>query len=200
MDEKALYKIESGLCVAISKTIKDNGCIINTLMQVCFEPKKVIVSLNNINYTTNMIAESRKLNVCILDNTVPFNVVENFGFNSGKSFDKFNIDYASKANNGLMYLNKYSNAYLSLNVDSTINLGSHTLFICDVEDAKALNDNPTCSYDYYHKHVKKAPVSKKTKGYRCSVCGYVYEGEILPDDFICPICYQGVDVFVKIEE
>ena len=201
MNNAAMFKLGYGLYVLIAKEgEKDNGCIINTVMQVTDVPKRVVIAVNKSNYTHDMIVNSKKFNISVLDTTVPFSTFEHFGFQSGKDVDKF-MDYkdVKRSENGLYYLENNTNAFISCDVVSVTDLGTHSLFVADVIDGEVLNDNESVTYDYYHKNIKPAPQKPKAKGYVCKICGYVYEGEELPSDFVCPLCKHGPEDFEEIK-
>ncbi len=202
MNVKAMYAISYGLFVLTAREDgKDNGCIINTLSQVTTEPNRVTITVNKQNYTHDMILRTKEFNVCILTTSCQFSVFQRFGFQSGVNSDKFaGLESVKRAENGLYYLTDACNAYLSAKVISTIDLGTHTQFIADVTAAEVLSDEESVTYAYYQKHIKPKPQQKaggKTK-YVCRICGYVYEGEVLPDDFVCPLCKHGAQDFEKI--
>lgn len=200
MDLKALKKLEYGLFVVTTNDgVKDNGAIVNTVMQLTSEPTTVAVSINQANYSHDVVLKSKKMNVCILDKSTPFSVIEKFGFKSGRDVNKFEGEKVNKSSNGLVYLDKHSNAYLSLEVMDIIDLGTHSLFICNVVESVQLNNNESVSYSYYLEHIKPQPNKTQTKGYVCTICGYVYEGEEIPDDYVCPLCLHGKEYFEPLE-
>lgn len=194
-----MTKIQYGLYILTSCFGgKDNGCIINTVCQVADNPERIIISVNNKNYTCDMIKASKKFNISVLTEETPFSVFQHFGFNSGRDFDKFyNKDGVFRSENEVYVASKYSNSYISGKVIESIDMGSHTLFIAEVTAGYVFNDKPGMTYAYYHKNTKPKPQEQTGSGYRCEICGYVYEGDELPDDFICPICKHGVADFVK---
>ncbi|MDD6225568.1 MAG: ferritin family protein [bacterium] len=202
MDSKAMFNISYGLYVlTASENNKDNGCIINTLIQVTSQPNRVSVTVNKGNYTHDMIMRTGKFNVSCLTESTPFSVFEHFGFHSGKDYEKF-VDKRSTSygENGVCFYPNYSNAYISGSVIETYDNGTHTTFVADVTDAKVLSDEKSLTYDYYHKNIKPKPkvqASAKVK-WVCKICGYIYEGENLPDDFVCPLCKHGAADFEKI--
>ena len=199
MDINALFKISYGLYVLVAKEDGfDNGCIINTLTQVTNTPNRLAVVVNKVNKTADMIRKTGVFNVSVLSESVNFDVFKNFGFQSGNDVNKF-VEFkdVERSENGLYYLNKYSNAYISGKVINTVDLDTHYMFIADLADAKILNEEKSVTYDDYHSKIKPKP-EKKVKGYRCVICGYVYEGEELPDNFVCPLCKHGPDDFEKI--
>lgn len=203
MDNKAMFKIGYGLYILTAKDgEKDNGCVINTAIQVTSTPNRISVTVNKQNYTHDMIMKTGVFNISILSEKATFDVFKHFGFQSGRDVDKF-TDYkdATRSENGLYYITGDTNAYISGKVINTLDLGTHTMFIADVTDAEVLADVPTTSYDYYQKNIKPKPEApKKVTGYVCKICGYIYEGDPLPEDFICPICKHGAADFEKIEK
>lgn len=200
MDTKALFKIGYGLYVlTANEGDKDNGCIINTVNQVTSEPCQLAIAVNKRNYTTGMIQRTRKLNLSILSEGVEFDLFKRFGFQSGREVDKFDGFYDTKRTpNGVLYVTKNTNAWMSLYVQHEMDLGSHILFIAQMVDSAVLSDIPTATYDYYQKHIKPAPQETAKKGWRCKICGYIYEGENLPVDYVCPVCKHGAVDFEKI--
>lgn len=199
-DLKALYHIGYGLYVVTCKDErKDNGMIVNTVMQVTATPLRVAVAINKSNYSYGVIERTGIMNVNCLSVRAPFDVFKKFGFQSGKDVDKFAGETLLRSENGLVRLSENVNAVLSLKVVQTVDLGTHGMFICDVTEAKKLSDEETMSYTYYQKNVKPMPETKKVKGYVCKICGYVYEGEELPEDFICPWCKHGAADFEPIK-
>ena len=201
MDNRAMFKIGYGLYVlTCEEDGKDNGCIINTTIQVTTTPNRVSVTVNKNNYTCHMIKRQTKFNVSMLTQSADFEIFKHFGFVSGGSVDKFkDYDKARRSANGVMYITEHTNAYISCKVCDMVDLGSHIMFIADVTDGELLSDEKSVTYDYYHENIKPKPeASEKKSGYRCKICGYVYEGEPLPEDFICPICKHGAADFEKI--
>ena len=195
-----MFKISYGLFVVSARTgEKDNGCIINTVQQITQEPLKLSVAVNKDNLTHDMIKESGVFNISVLTESVPFEVFERFGFKSGRDTDKFDgVDYAERSENDILYLTKYTNGLISGKVIEAVDCGTHTLFVADVTEAKILSDEKSVTYQYYFDNIKPKPEAKK-KGYVCKICGYVYEGEELPGDFICPWCKHGAVDFEEIK-
>ncbi|HIU25341.1 MAG TPA: flavin reductase [Candidatus Copromorpha excrementigallinarum] len=195
----ALFKIGYGLYVVTARDgEKDNGQIVNTVTQVSDKPNRIAVNINKVNYTCEMINKTGRLNVCVLSEDAPFKVFEHFGFQSGRDVDKFaDFSHAERASNGVLFLDRYANAYISGKVVDKVDLGTHTMFICEVTESVVLSDRETMTYSYYQKEVKPRPDTDK-KGFVCTVCGYIYEGDKLPDDFICPLCKHGADDFEPI--
>ena len=199
MDNKALYKIGYGLYVISSSyNGKDNGMICNTICQVASDPLLISVSINKANYSHDLIKSSGKMNVHAISEVAPFELFKRFGFVSGKDVDKFAHDMMVRTDNGLPLVTTYTNSVICLKVRDYVDLGSHGLFICEIEDAKVLNNGETMSYAFYQKKVKPKTQPKKN-GYVCKICGYVYEGETLPEDFVCPICKHPASDFEKIQ-
>ncbi len=194
----ALFNIGYGLYVVTSNDgKKDNGLIVNTVMQVTNTPNRVAVAINKDNYSHNVIKESGIMNVNCLSEDAPFKIFERFGFASGRDVDKFADYKCERTENGLVYLPEYVNAYMSLKVDNYIDLGTHGLFVCSLTEAKVLSDRETMTYTYYHKNVKPKPQTTAKKGYICKICGYVHNGE-LTEDFVCPLCKHGASDFEEI--
>jgi flavin reductase (DIM6/NTAB) family NADH-FMN oxidoreductase RutF/rubredoxin len=200
MDNNAMFKIGYGLYVLSSNQAgKDNGCIINTVAQVTSNPNRMMITVNKQNYTHDMVDNTKKFNVSILTTEAPFDLFKRFGFQSGSSVNKFEgFESIERSENGILYLNKYTNATISCEVFSQVDLGTHTMFLADVKDAKVLSNEETVTYSYYQSNIKPKPTETVKKGWRCKICGYIYEGEVLPEDFICPICKHGAIDFEKI--
>ena len=195
MDKEAMYKLSYGLFVLTAKeNEKDNGCIINTVTQVTTEPNRITIAVNKQNYTHDMIVNTGEFNVSVLSQNSKFETYKHWGFQSGANVDKTENITFSRAGNGIIYIEDETNAYISGKVISSIDLGTHTLFIADVTDCKNLTNDESVTYSYYQKNIKPAPQQKK-EGYICTVCGYIYEGEVLPDDFICPWCKHPASDF-----
>ena len=200
MDTKALSKIGYGLYVLTTNYDNiDNGCIINTVQQVTGDPLRLSIVVNKNNYTHDLILDSCVFNINVLTTETPFKVFEHFGFQSGRNVNKFaDCEQELRAVNNVLYLPKHINAYFACRVMKSIDLGTHTMFIADVLDAVKVNDLDSVTYDYYQKNIK--PKKTVTKGcWVCKVCGWVYEGEQLPDDIVCPICKHGKDDFEYVE-
>jgi flavorubredoxin/flavin reductase (DIM6/NTAB) family NADH-FMN oxidoreductase RutF len=199
-DMTALFNIGYGLYVVTSNDgKKDNGLIVNTVTQVTNSPNRVAVCINKQNYSHHVIKETGKMNVNCLSVEAPFKVFETFGFQSGRNTDKFKDCEKLYSDNGLVFLPKYINSFMSLKVEDYIDLDTHGMFICSVTEARVTSDKETMTYTYYQNNVKPKPETDGKKGWVCKVCGYVYEGEELPDDFICPLCKHGVADFEPIE-
>ena len=200
MNTNALFKIGYGLYVlSANEHGKDNGCVVNTVMQVTSNPCQITVCVNKNNYTCEMIQHTKKFNVSVLAEGIDFDVFKNFGFQSGRNTDKFiNFTDVSRSPNGVLYITKNTNAYMSAWVKQEIDLGTHIMFIAQLVEAEVLSDKPTVTYDYYQKNIKPKPQSTEKKGWRCKICGYIYEEEILPPDFICPVCKHGAADFEKV--
>ncbi len=199
MDPTALFNIGYGLYVVTTKCgQKDNGLIVNTVTQVTDTPNRVAVTINKRNYSCDLAATTGILNISTLSQDAPFKLFETFGFQTGKDVNKFDgFKHVQRSSNGLLFLDKYANGYISCKVIKQLDLGTHVMFICDVTQCVKLSDKETMTYNYYHKNVKPRPETDK-KGYVCKICGYVYEGDPLPDDFICPLCKHGSQDFEPI--
>ena len=198
MDNSALFKLSYGLFVLTARQDgKDNGCIINTVMQVTSDPAKIQIAVNKQNLTHDMILATGEFNVSVLSREAVFWVFQHYGFQSGRDVDKFaNIPEARTAN-GLRYVEGSTNAVISGKVVTTVDCGTHTLFIAEVVDAKVLSQEPSMTYQDYFDYVKPKPQPAKKATWVCKVCGYVYEGDPLPADFICPWCKHGAEDFEK---
>ena len=196
IDPKAMFAIGYGLYVVTARAGKDNGCIENSVMQLTGEPLQVALSLNKSNYTYEQIVSTGKCNVNILSENAPFSLFQRFGFQSGREVDKFDGFDLWRTENGVAALTgEFCNTVISLAVKEHIDVGSHGLFICEVTEAVTLMDRPTMTYAYYHANVKPKPAAK---GWVCKICGYKYEGEDLPPDFVCPWCKHPATDFEKI--
>ena len=200
MDNKVLFNIGYGLYVlTASEGEKDNGCIINTVMQVTSDPLQIAIAVNKKNYTNEMIQRTKKFNVSILTESSKFEIFEHFGFHSGRDTDKF-ADFVDtkRSPNGVLYITQNTNSYMSAYVKQEIDLGTHTLFVAQLVAAEILSEEPTVTYKYYQNNIKPKPQKTEKKGWRCKICGYIYEGENLPPDFICPWCKHGAIDFERI--
>lgn len=218
MNEKALFQIGYGLyLVSANENGKDNACIVNTVMQVTQNPIRLLVSVSNQNLTHDMIKNTGKLTVSVLTEKTPFAVYSHFGYQSGKKVDKFeDFDDVTRCANGCYRLNRNSSAYFCGTVCGSFVLDTHTMFLVDITDADIVSSQAPVTYDFYQKYVKQpykpavkkategnggtaeGAEDKKTNSYVCKVCGYVYEGESLPEDYICPICKHGASDFEKL--
>ena len=204
MNPKALFNITYGLYLLSTKANgKDNACIINTAVQVASEPLRISISVNKGNLTHDMILESGRFNVSALTTGTPFALFQRFGMQSGRSADKFDgFENVARAENGILYLTGCANAYLCCKVERTVDLGSHTLFIASVDDMDVLSDAASATYAYYQANIKPKPEEKPAPTgktvWRCTVCGYIYEGEELPADFVCPWCKHPASDFEKV--
>ena len=197
MDTKALFNITYGLYVlTVKQGEKDNGCIVNSVMQVAEKPVRLAVSVSKQNLTCEMLKESGVFNLSCLTTEADFELFKRFGFQSGRDADKFQgMSGLKRSENGLYYLSENTNAFLSGKVVEMSDLGTHMLFIAEVTDGEVLSDGWGCSYAYYQADIKPKPAPAKKKSWVCEVCGYVYEGEEVPDDFVCPICKHGKEAF-----
>ena len=200
IDSKALFKIGYGLYVVTSRDgDKDNGLIVNTVTQLTDTPLRVAVNINKLNYSHDIIKKTGKLNVNCLNIEAPFSVFQEYGFVSGRDKNKFEGKEIVRSANGLAVLTNYVNSVISLKVDQYVDLGTHGMFICSVTESKVINNVETMTYNYYQANVKPKPQTEKKKGYVCKVCGYVYEGDELPEDFVCPLCKHGPADFEEIK-
>lgn len=203
MNNKALYNLTYGVYLLFAKENgRDNGCIINTAVQVANNPTRISVAVIKGNLTHDMIVATGEFNLSAISIDAPFSLFQHFGMQSGHTTDKFtDFQDVDRSENGLYYLNKWSNAFFSLKVTESHDLGSHTLFIGELVDGEVLSTTPSCSYGYYQSTIKKsAPKPSVKKGWRCKICGYVYEGDTLPENYICPLCKHGPEDFEYFEE
>ena len=203
MDNSAMFKLSYGLfVVTVRGADRQNGCITNTAMQVTTDPNRISLTVNKANLTHDLIAETGEFNVSILSEKAVFDTFKHFGFQSGSDVDKFDgYTDMEKASNGIYYITAGTNAYICAKVIDSIDLGTHTMFIADVTDAVSLNDDPSATYTYYHAHIKPKRQPAKTEGepvWVCKICGYVYEGDPIPDDFICPLCKHPASDFERV--
>ena len=199
IDPGTMFKLSYGLFVLTAKDgDKDNGCIINTATQITSSPMRISIAVNKSNFTHDMILRTGEFNLSILSESVPFHIFEQFGFQSGKETDKFaGCDYNTRTENGIRYIPEYTNGIISAKVTESFDYGTHTLFIADITQAFVLSGDPSVTYQYYFDNIKPKPQPPKElkKGFVCKICGYVYEGDSLPDDFICPLCKHGAEDF-----
>ena len=199
-DLTALFRIGYGLYVVTSNDgKKDNGLIVNTVIQLTDTPNRVAVNINKANYSHHVIKQTGVLNVNCLSTEAPFSVFQQFGFQTGRSVDKFAGQTVHRSDNGLVFLDKYINAFMSLKVEDYVDLGTHGMFICSVTEARVMSNQETMTYTYYQNNVKPKPETEGKKGFVCKVCGYIYEGDELPADYICPLCKHGAADFEPIE-
>ena len=200
MDTSVMFKIGYGLYVLTAKDdAKDNGCIINTVMQVTSNPLQVAIAVNKKNYTNEMIQKTRKFNLSILSEKADFEIYKHFGYQSGREVDKFALfTEAKRSPNGVLYITQGTNAYISAYVQQEVDLGTHSLFIAQLVATESLSDDKSATYDYYQNFVKQKQENVAKKGWRCKICGYIYEGENLPVDYICPICKHGAIDFERL--
>ena len=198
-DLTALFNIGYGLYVVTSNDgTKDNGLIVNTVSQVTSTPNRIAVTINKQNYSHHVIRQTGVMNVNCLSEDAPFRVFEQFGFQSGRTVDKFAGTEVLRSDNGLVFLSSHINSFMSLKVEQYVDLGTHGMFICSVTEARVISNTPTMTYTYYQNNVKPKPQTEGKKGYVCKVCGWVYEGEELPDDIVCPLCKHGAADFEPI--
>lgn len=204
MDQDVMYQLTYGLFVLTSAAVgRESGCIINTAGQVTSEPNRISITVSNSNFTHDLLKESRRFNLSILSESASFEMFKHFGFQSGREVDKFaGYEACRRSANGLYYVTAGTNGFISATVEQTLDLGTHTLFIAGVDDMERLSDLPSATYAYYQAHIKPQPqkpdaATGKTV-WRCRVCGYIYEGEELPEDFICPLCKHPASDFEKV--
>ncbi len=199
-DLTALFRIGYGLYVVTSNDgKKDNGLIVNTVTQVTNTPNRIAVTINKDNYSHHIIKQTGIMNINCLSTDAPFSVFEAFGFRSGRNVDKFADCTPLRSDNGLVFLPRYINSFLSLKVEQYVDLDTHGMFICSVTEARVISDRETMTYTYYQNNVKPKPQTEGKKGYVCKICGYVYEGEELPEDIVCPLCKHGAADFEPIQ-
>lgn len=199
-DLSALFNIGYGLyVVTCNDGKKDNGLIVNTVTQVTNTPNKIAVTINKENYSHHIIKQTGKMNINVLNIDAPFAVFEKFGFASGRNVDKFADCEPLRSDNGLVFLPRHINSFMSLKVDQYVDLDTHGMFICEITEARVLSDKETMTYSYYYENVKPKPQTDGKKGFVCKVCGYIYEGDTLPEDYICPLCKHGAADFEEIK-
>ena len=200
MNTNALFNLSYGLFVLIASDYgKDNGCIINTVMQVTDTPLRISFTVNKSNLTHDFVMNTKKFNISVISESATFDLFKHFGFQSGRQTHKFE-DYSDfkTSENGLPYITTGSNAYISGKVINSLDLGTHTMFIADITDCEIIDDTPSATYAFYHKNIKPQPQKAEKTCFRCKICGYEYEGDELPEDFICPLCKHGVADFEKV--
>ena len=205
MDKKAMYKLSYGLFVLTAKEgDKDNGCIINTAIQAASTPNQISICVNKANYTHDMISRTGEFTVSVISQKASFDLIKHFGFQTGREVNKF-ADFTSceRGANGIYYITQGTNAYISVKVTKTEDIGSHTMFIGEITDMEVLSEEASATYEYYMNNIKPKPeeVGKTSDGqtvWRCKICGYEYVGEELPDDFICPLCKHPASDFEKV--
>lgn len=206
---EAMFKFSYGLFVLTAKnSVKDSGCIINTAQQVTVTPNQISVAVNKSNYTHDMIMESGAFNISVLSEEATFPVFQRFGFASGRDTDKLEgfQDSIGRSENGVIYVTEGTNAFLSGKVVQTVDLGTHSLFIAEVTEAQVLSPVPSATYSYYFEHIKPKPqatvpadaAEEPKVTWVCKICGYVYEGDPIPEDFICPLCKHGAQDFERV--
>ena len=202
VEQNAMFSLSYGLFVLTARDgAKDNGCIINTVTQLTDTPKRISIAVNKANYTHDMIQKTGMFNVSVLSNDAPFAMFQHYGFQSGRDVDKFaGVQGMARATNGVYYLPYCTNAFISARVTQTIEFETHTLFIADVTEAQTLSNTPSMTYAYYFANVKPKPAAlQEQTGWVCKICGWVYEGEELPPDIICPLCKHGAADFEKLQ-
>jgi flavin reductase (DIM6/NTAB) family NADH-FMN oxidoreductase RutF/rubredoxin len=203
IDATSLFNISYGLFILHTQDSngKDNACVVNSFIQCADKPQRVMLSVNKLNYSHDLVAKTGVFNISILTEETPFSTIKRFGFASGRNGDKmagFENELARSAN-GLYYIKSTANSFISCRVLQSIDCGSHTLFVCEVTEAKNLCKKPSLTYAYYFANIKPKPIVQEKKiGWRCKICGYFYEGKDLPKDFVCPICKHGAEDFEKV--
>jgi len=203
MDKKAMYNLTYGLFVLTTHFDgKDNGCIINTAIQAASEPNQISIAVNKANYTNELIVSAGRFTVSVISEAASFDLFKRFGFQSGRDVDKFEgFDKAIRGNNGIFHITEGTNAFFDVTVTKAVDLGSHIMFIGTVDDMEVLDAAPSVTYSYYQNNIKPKPEKKVVEGktiWRCVICGFEYEGEELPEDFICPICKHPASDFEKV--
>lgn len=196
-DPRSLYQIGYGLYVLTTRENgRDNGCIVNTVMQLTSSPCLVTVTVNKSNYTCSIIERTGMLNINSLTKDTPFELFKRFGYQSGRDCDKFESLSVERSGNGIAVLREHTCGFISLEVERKIDLGSHIMFFCTPVEGALTSGEETVSYTYYQKNIKPSPEkTEKKKGFICEICGYIYEGETLPEDYVCPVCKHGREVF-----
>ena len=198
--KEAFFNLQYGLFLLSTRDGgKDNASVINTVMQITDNPKKIVIGVNKSSYNCEIIEKTDVFNVSILSEKVNFETFKQFGFASGRDQDKTAGMDLKRAENGIVYFDVNTNAFLSARVCEKVDCGTHMLFIAEITEAEVLSADRSITYEYYHKNIKPAPETKKAKGYVCKICGYTYEGETLPDDFVCPWCKHGADDFEEMK-
>lgn len=203
MDKKAMYNLTYGLFVLTTNyNGKDNGCIINTAIQAASEPNQISIAVNKANYTNELIALAGQFTISVISENASFDLFKRFGFQSGRDTDKFDgFKKVARGNNGIFHITEGTNAFFDVTVMKSVDLGSHTLFIGTVDDMEVIDNAASVTYAYYQSNIKPKPEKKVVEGktiWRCVICGYEYEGEELPEDFICPICKHPASDFEKV--
>ena len=200
IEPNAMFKLSYGLFVLTAKDERDGGCIINAVNQITDSPKRISIAVNKANATHDTIARTGAFNLSVLTTETQFPLIQRFGFQSSRDADKFaDYDFVARSENGLTYVTESSNAFISAKVVQALDYGTHTVFIADVTEAKVLSDAPSLTYAYYFEHVKPKPAAlSEQKGWICKICGYIYEGDDLPADFICPLCKHGAEDFERL--
>lgn len=199
--QRALFKVGYGLyCLSVKDNDKDNACIINTFLQVTStSPVVCVITVNKQNLTGEMILNTKQFNLSVLTEKAPFELYQRFGYQTGRNVNKFDgyESRTSRSKNGLIYLAENANAFFSFQVTGTADFGSHVMFTAEMTECGVLSDEESVTYRYYQRFVKPVPQSAKKSGYRCKICDYFYEEDVLPPDFVCPICKHGAENFVK---
>ena len=197
IDPMAMFKLSYGLFVLTAKDgPKDSGCIINTVVQITAAPVRISIAVNKANFTHETIIKSGEFNLSVLAESAPFRIFQQFGFQSGRLTDKFaGCTYNERAANGIRYVSEHTNCMISAKVSAFYDYGTHTVFIADVTESFLLSAEPSATYQYYFDHIKPKPQKADKKGFVCKICGYVYAGDSLPPDFVCPTCKHSAQEF-----
>ena len=198
--KEAFFNVQYGLfLLSTNDEDRDNVSVINTVMQITDNPKRIVIGINKSSYNCEIIEKTGAFNISVLTEKTPFDVFKQFGFVSGREKDKTAGMALKRSENGIVYFDDYANSFISASVTEKVDCGTHFLFIADVTEAVVLSNENSVTYEYYHKNIKVVPGQKKEKGYVCKICGYVFEGEVLPDDFVCPWCKHGADDFEEMK-
>jgi len=206
IEKEAMYKLTYGLfMLTTTDGVKQNGCIVNTVMMMTDNPKRIVVFVNKANYSESLLRKTKILNVSVLTESAPFEIFKQFGFQSGRDVDKFEGGRYALSENGLYYLPEHANAVISAKVVDYYDYDTHTLFVAEVTEAKKLNEEKSVTYEYYQNNIKPKPQAVQTEAPKgqgkwvCKICGYTHEGEELPDDFICPWCKHPAEDFERVQ-
>jgi flavin reductase (DIM6/NTAB) family NADH-FMN oxidoreductase RutF len=200
MNPKALYNLTYGLYLLSTREEgKDYGCIINTAVQVARDPDRIAISVQNNNKTCEVLKRTELFNLTAITEDAPFDLFKQFGMQSARDVEKFRgYPGVDRAPNTLPILSRHGNMYLSVYVDQVMDLGSHTLFIGQILDGEVLSNKPSCSYGHYQANIKPKTKKAAAKQWECRICGHIYEGEEVPDDYLCPLCKHGKEDFVPV--
>ena len=207
MEKSPLQNFTYGLFFVTAKyRKKDSGCVTNTAIQVTSQPEQISIALNNASFTNEMIKQSEMFNVSVMNQNVDFELIKRFGFQTGRNIEKFeNFKGMERSKNGIYYIKEGTNSFISVKITETIDIGTHTMFVGKITEMEILNNIKSATYEFYQNHIKPKPELKSSENnsdkntvWRCSICGYEYEGEELPENFVCPVCGHTAEVFEKI--